>query len=241
MREQADESGPSTGIGLVPRATINPKGLAMTIEQSHSNTQRVRQPAHRPPGDRDLDAQFERQVAPLREFLYRHALRMCRNRLDAEDLTQETLLKAYAGFQSFRQDTDPNAWLFRILTNTYISAYRKKRRQPVQCFIDDLTHQQLSAAYARSTPNGLRSAEDVALDSLPDNDVKAAMQALPEQFRAAVYYADVEGLRYKEIAAIMNSPHATVMSRLHRARRQLRRLLDNTAHPRGPQTVPAAA
>ena len=214
----------------------------MTIEQSRPGTLRVRKPAHRPPGDRDLDAQFERQVVPLREFLYRHALRMCRNHPDAEDLTQETMLKAYAGFQSFRQGTDPNAWLFRILTNTYINAYRNKRRQPVQCFIEDLTHQQLSAAYARFTPNALRSAEDVALDSLPDNDIKAAMQALPRQFRAVVYYADVEGLRYKEIAAIMNSPHATVMSRLHRARRQLRMLLDNTAsHPRGAQTVPAVA
>jgi RNA polymerase sigma-70 factor (ECF subfamily) len=152
------------------------------------------------------------------------------------------MFKAYAGFQSFRQSSNPNAWLFRILTNTYISAYRKKRRQQAHCFIEDLTHQRLSAAYARSTPNALRSAEDVAMDSLPDNDVKAAMQALPRQFRAVVYYADVEGLRYKEIAAIMNSPHATVMSRLHRARRQLRMLLDNAAsHPRGAQTVPAVA
>ena len=121
----------------------------MTIEQSRPNTTRVGKPAHKRSGDRDLDAQFGREVAPLRESVYRHALRMCRNHLDAEDLTQETMLKAYAGFQSFQQGSNPNAWLFRILTNTYINAYRKKRRQPAHCFIEDLTHQQLSAAYAR--------------------------------------------------------------------------------------------
>ncbi|HUO41022.1 MAG TPA: sigma-70 family RNA polymerase sigma factor [Mycobacterium sp.] len=206
----------------------------MTTEQSHANTLRIRKPVQRRSGDPDLDTQFECQVAPLREVLYRHALRMCRNHPDAEDLTQETMLKAYTGFPTFRQDTDLNAWLFRILTNTYISAYRKKRRQPVECFTEDLAHQQLSAAYARSTPNGQRSAEDVAIDSLPDNDIKAAMQALPRQFRAVVYYADVEGLGCKEIAAIMNSPHGTVASRLHRGRGQLRGLLDaGASHPPG--------
>jgi RNA polymerase sigma-70 factor (ECF subfamily) len=213
--------------------------MAMTTAQSHANTMRVGKPVQGLSADGDLVAQFEREVVPLREFLYRHALRMCRNQLDAEDLAQETLLKALAGFHSFRADTNLNAWLLRILTNTYISAYRRNRRQPVQCSIEELTHQQLSSAYAPSTPTALRSAEDVALDSLPDNDIKAAMQALPREFRAVVYYADVEGLRCREIAAIMNSPQGTVLSRLHRGRRQLHRLLHNSPnHPRGP--VPAA-
>src|SRR6185503_8613115 len=120
-------------------------------------------------------------------------------------LVQETVMRAYAHFDSFRSGTKLNAWLLRILTNTYINGYRQKRRQPVQCLTD---------AYARSAVSALRSAEDHALDLLPDNDIKAAMQALPAQFREVVYYADVEGFRYKEIAALTNAPRGTVMSRL---------------------------
>jgi RNA polymerase sigma-70 factor (ECF subfamily) len=209
---------------------------------SSANTTPVATPVQRRPDDRELVARFEREVIPLRESLYRHALRLCRNHFDAEDLTQETMLKAYKGFHSFQPGSNLNAWMFKILSNVHINAYRKKCAQVEQCFSEELTDQQLSAAYARCTPQDLRSAEEVALDSLPDSDIKAAMQALPVQFRTAVYYADVEGLSRAQIAAIMNSQYRTVLSRLHRGRSQLRGLLDPSAnHPPGPQPIPTAS
>jgi RNA polymerase sigma-70 factor (ECF subfamily) len=214
----------------------------MAMTERHTNPTRSGQPTPRHSGDGELVARFEREVIPLRESLYRHALRLCRNHLDAEDLTQESMLKAYKGFHSFQPGSNLNAWMFRILTNVHIDAYRKKRAQVEQCFTEELTDQQLSAAYARCTPQELRSAEDVALDSLPDNDIKTAMQALPAQFRTAVYYADVEGLSRAEIAAIMNSQYKTVLSRLHRGRRQLRSQLDTNAnHPCRPPSIPATS
>jgi RNA polymerase sigma-70 factor (ECF subfamily) len=177
----------------------------------------------------------------MRESLYRRALRLCRNHLDAEDLTQETMLKAYKGFHSFQPGSNLNAWMFRILSNIHINTYRKKRSQLEHCFAEELTDRQLSAAYAHCTPRNLRSAEEVALDSLPDNDIKTALQALPVQFRRAVYYADVEGLSRTEIAVLMNSHYGTVVSRLHRGRRQLRSLLDGKAnHPAGTPPTPTA-
>jgi RNA polymerase sigma-70 factor, ECF subfamily len=209
---------------------------------SSANTTPVATPVQRRPDDRELVARFEREVIPLRESLYRHALRLCRNHFDAEDLTQETMLKAYKGFHSFQPGSNLNAWMFKILSNVHINAYRKKCAQVEQCFSEELTDQQLSAAYARCTPQDLRSAEEVALDSLPDSDIRAAMQALPVQFRTAVYYADVEGLSRAQIAAIMNSQYRTVLSRLHRGRRQLRGLLDPSAnHPPCPQPIPTAS
>ena len=171
-----------------------------------------------------LAARFRRDVVPLRESLYRQALQMSRNHADAEDLVQDTLVKAYAGFHSFRQGTNINGWLYRILKNTYINSYRRKRRQPVQCSTDQITEQHL-VVHAQHASTGLRSAEDEALETLPDNDILAAMQSLPEQFRMAVYYADVEGFRYWEIAEMMATPNGTVLSRLHRGRKQLRALL----------------
>jgi RNA polymerase sigma-70 factor, ECF subfamily len=191
--------------------------------------------------DSELSARFEREVVPLRDLLYRQAFRMTRNHADAEDLVQETVMKAYAGFGSFRSGTNLKAWLLRILTNTYINGYRKKRRQPMQYSAEDLTDQYLTEANARSAASELRSAEDHALDLLPDNDIKAAMQALPGQFREAVYYADVEGFRYREIAALTNVPHGTVMSRLHRGRQQLRMLLGGDVGQDGPEALPATA
>jgi len=173
--------------------------------------------------------------------LYRHAFRMSHHHADAEDLVQETVMRAYAGFGSFRSGTNLNAWLFRILTNTYINSYRKKRRQHTQYSTESLTDQYLTEANARSAASELRSAEDHALDLLPDNDIKAAMQALPRQFREVVYLADVEGFRYKEIAALTNTPHGTVMSRLHRGRRQLRMLLGGDVGQVGPHELPATA
>ena len=214
----------------------------MVMTKQRANITPSGTPASRHLGDSELVARFEREVVPLRESLYRHALRLCRNHFDAEDLTQETMLKAYKGFHSFQPGSNLNAWMFRILSNVHINAYRKKRSQVEQCFSEELTDQRLSTAYARCTPQELRSAEDVALDSLPDNDIKAAMQTLPVQFRTAVYYADVEGLSRTEIAAIMNSQYRTVLSRLHRGRRQLRSLLDVSAnHPHGPRPIPAAS
>jgi RNA polymerase sigma-70 factor (ECF subfamily) len=189
----------------------------------------------------ELSTRFERDAVPLRDILYRHAFRMSRNHSDAEDLVQEAMMKGYAGFQAFRPDTNLRAWLLRILINSYISDYRKKRRQPVQYSTEQVTEQRLVDTYTRSAPAGVRSAEDQALDSLPDNHLKSAMQALPQQFRYVVYYADVEGLGYQQIAAIMNTPTGTVASQLHRGRRQLRKLLANSSRDAATQTISATA
>jgi RNA polymerase sigma-70 factor (ECF subfamily) len=177
-------------------------------------------------------ARFERDAMPLLDQLYAAALRMTRNPADAEDLVQETYLKAYGAFASFRAGTNLRAWLYRILTNTYINGYRKRQRQPVAQPTEEITDWQLAQA-AQHTSAGLRSAEMDALDQLPDSDVKDALSQLAEDFRMAVYLADVEGFAYKEIAEIMGTPIGTVMSRLHRGRKQLRDMLTGVARERG--------
>jgi RNA polymerase sigma-70 factor, ECF subfamily len=182
--------------------------------------------------DEGLSARFERDAIPLLDGFYPQAMKMTRNRTEAEDLLQETAAKAFAGFHGFRDGTNLGGWLYRILLNTHISSYRKQQRRPVQWLTDEITDGQLLAE-ARHSSTGLRSAEDQVLDRLGDNDVREAMQQLPDKLRTAVYYADIEGRRFKEIAELTGAPIGTVMSRLHRGRHRLRSLLAEVARNRG--------
>jgi RNA polymerase sigma-70 factor, ECF subfamily len=175
---------------------------------------------------------FERDALPFIDQLYSAAMRMTRNPADAEDLVQETFAKAYASFHQFKEGTNLKAWLYRILTNTFINSYRKKQREPQPSMTEDVEDWQLARAESH-TSTGLKSAEMEALERLPDSDVKEALSKLPDDFRLAVYLADVEGFPYKEIAEIMDTPIGTVMSRLHRGRRQLRGMLADYARDRG--------
>src|SRR5271163_3233273 len=223
------------------RVSFTAEGTTMTAAQSYPKMTQVGRPVQRQSVEAELRARFEDEAAPLRDLLYRHACRMTRNRANAEDLVQETMMKAYKGFQSFQRGTNMRAWLLRILINSYISDYRKRRREPVQFSTEEVTEQRLMDTYIRSVPAALHSAEDQALNSWLDSDLKSAMQSLPRQFRDVVYYADVEGLRYREIAAIMNTPTGTVASQLHRGRRRLRRLLGDGVGGAGTETISGKA
>ncbi|BAU95152.1 RNA polymerase sigma factor RpoE [Corynebacterium suranareeae] len=179
-----------------------------------------------------LAARFEEEALPLLDQLYGGALRMTRNPADAEDLVQDTYIKAYQAFASFKPGTNLKAWLYRIMTNTYINMYRKKQRQPSQTSADEITDYQLVESQSH-TSTGLESAEVEALKNLPDGQIGEAMNQLSPEYRMVVYYADVEDLAYKEIAEIMDVPLGTVMSRLHRGRKQLRGMLKEVAKEQG--------
>ncbi len=183
------------------------------------------------PDDPALRERFEREVLPLLPNLYSAALRMTRNPADAEDLVQETYLRAYRGFSGFEEGTNLRAWMYRILTNTFINSYRKKQREPVTVQEDDLDEWYL---FDKLGESGVEpSAEAEVIRGMPDEDVQKALEALPEGFRLAVLLADVEGFSYKEIAEILGIPIGTVMSRLHRGRRALEKALWERVRERG--------
>ena len=186
------------------------------------------------PDDDELRSLFEQQALPFIDQLYAAGMRMTRNPSDAQDLVQETYVKAFSAFRQYQQGTNLKAWLYRILTNTFINSYRKKQRDPYTNTIDDLEDWQLGEAVSTTSASRVsRSAEAEAIDHLPDSTVKDALQSIPEDFRLAVYLADVEGFSYQEIADIMKTPVGTVMSRLHRGRRLLRDRLTGYAQERG--------
>ena len=178
-----------------------------------------------------LRSRFERDALPLLSSLYGAALRLTRNPADAEDLVQEAFLRAYRGFAGFTEGTNLKAWLYRILTNTFINEYRRKQRQPAIVLEDEIPdwylYEQMGEAGAEA------SAETQVLEAMPDEDVQQALDSLPEGFRMAVWLADVEGFAYKEIAEILDVPIGTVMSRLHRGRRALEKLLWEKVRDRG--------
>ena len=190
-----------------------------TVEPAHSDCAAMYE------SDAELTARFEREAIPLLDRLYGGARRMTRRSADAEDLVQDTMLKAYTGFRSFQQGTHLQAWLFRIMHNTWISDYHKSRRRPTEHFGGAITDRQRFLI--------CRSAEAEALEALPDSEIVEALHALPPNLRMTVYYADVCGHPYKEIAQIMGIPAGTVMSRLHRARRRLRMLPGDRAREHG--------
>jgi RNA polymerase sigma-70 factor, ECF subfamily len=186
----------------------------------------------KPETDAELTARFERDAAPLLDQLYGAARRLTCSRADAEDLVQDTVLRAYTQFRLFREGTNLKAWLMRIMHNTWINNYHKRRRRPVEQLSDEISDWQ-QVAEQRHTSMGHRSAEVEALESLPDDEVVAALEALSDKHRMLVCYADVDGYRYKEIAEIMEIPIGSVMSGLHHARRRLSILLVDVAQQRG--------
>lgn len=239
---------PSAVVQNDPVSAINGSGanFQLTVD---SNVMNSIEPTHsmnsvdgQPSGELVVDVatetaeerreRFERDAMQYVDQLYSAAMRMARNPNDAEDLVQEAYTKAFSAFHQYKPGTNLKAWLYRILTNTYINLYRKRQREPLQSNSDSIEDWQLARAESH-TSAGLRSAEAEALDHLPDSDVKRALQSIPEEFRLAVYFADVEGFAYKEISDIMNTPIGTVMSRLHRGRKMLRDMLADYATDRG--------
>ena len=179
----------------------------------------------------DRTIRFERDALAFTDQLYAAALRYTKNPDDARDLVQDTYLKAFTSFHQFEEGTNLRAWLYRVLTTTFINSYRKDQRRP-QIAQAELEDWQLAQAQSHTSDLG-KSAETEALENLPDNDIKRALQEIPEEFRMVVYFADVEGFSYKEISEILGVPNGTVMSRLHRGRKQLREKLADYARELG--------
>lgn len=182
--------------------------------------------------DAERRARFEKDALPYLDKLYGAAMRLTRNPSDAEDLVQDTFAKAYASFHQYQPGTNLKAWLFRILNNTFISAYRKEQRQPQQTDAAEVEDWQEYQAASHSS-QGLLSAEAEAIERLPQSEIRDALAQLPEDRRLAVYLVDVEGFSYQEVADVMGTPVGTVMSRIHRGRTQLRELLSDYARELG--------
>ena len=187
----------------------------------------------------DRNDRFERDALVFMDQLYAAALRYTKNPEDARDLVQDTYLKAFNSFHQFEEGTNLRAWLYRVLTTTFINTYRKDQRRP-QLASGELEDWQLAEAQSHTSDLG-KSAEVEALENLPDSDIKRALQEIPEEFRIVVYLADVEGFSYKEIADIVEIPAGTVMSRLHRGRKLLREKLADYAKELGYSTEPKKA
>jgi RNA polymerase sigma-70 factor, ECF subfamily len=182
------------------------------------------------PADKE---RFQQEALPLLDSLYAGALRMTRNPSDAEDLVQETMLRAYRAFDRFEAGTNLKAWLFRILTNAYINTYRKKQREPQKVSSDEIEEFDLYRELKNHDPAFSESPESLVLDSLVDSDITDALDDLPEQFRMAVILSDLQGFSYAEMAEIMDVPLGTVMSRLHRGRKALQKRLWDLAREKG--------
>jgi len=175
---------------------------------------------------------FEQQALPLMPQLYGAALRWTRNPSDAEDLVQEAFAKAFVAWGQFQQGTNLKAWLYRIMTNTHINMYNKRAKDQAKGGLDDLEDWQIGSAES-VTSLASRSAELEAIDNLPSETIRKALHEIPDEFRMVVYYAVVDGLPYAEIAEIMETPIGTVMSRLHRGKKMLRKLLADYAREEG--------
>lgn len=179
-------------------------------------------------------AEFAEQAMQYAPQLYSGALRMTRNRADAEDLVQEAYLKGFRSFHTFKEGTNLRAWLFRILTNTYINSYRAKQRRPTESDLGEIEDLYLYKRLSTlEDPSVGRSAEDALMEALADDEVKTALEELPENFRLPIILADVEGFAYKEIAEMLDIPIGTVMSRLHRGRKAMHKALYDYARTRG--------
>ena len=189
----------------------------------------------------DEKQRFQQDALPLLDSLYAGALRMTRNPADAEDLVQETMLRAYRAFDRFEAGTNLKAWLFRIMTNAYINTYRKKQREPKKVSSDEIEDFDLFQELKNHDPDINRSAESVVLDSIVDTDIIQALDDLPEQFRMAVVLSDLEDFSYAEMAEIMDVPLGTVMSRLHRGRKALQKRLWELARDKGIVKTPKEA